>query len=87
MRCILSSSLLATVYWSRDEDGIGWSKLLLESALECPYVYSALPLLRDRLHLVRDTAEKNSLTLQYRWHQSPLVQTSKKIEMDEKTNL
>ena len=31
-------SLLATRYWSRDEGGIKWSKLLLESALQCPYI-------------------------------------------------
>ena len=51
-------SLLATVYWSRDGDEIGWSKLLLDSALECPYVYSAHPLLRGRLHLVRDSCRE-----------------------------
>ena len=56
-------SLLATVYWSRDEDGIGWSKFLLESALELPYVYYAPPLLRDRLHLVRDTAEEKEFDI------------------------
>ena len=56
MRCTVSWSLLATVYWSSDEDGIGWSKFLLKSALECPYFYHGAPLLRDRLHLVRDTA-------------------------------
>ena len=34
-----------------------WSKFLLESALECPYVYFYNPsLLRGRLYLVRDTA-------------------------------
>ena len=43
--------LLATVYWSRDDDGIGWSNFLLESALECPHVYYAPPLLRERLIL------------------------------------
>ena len=53
MRCTISWSLLATVYLSGDENGIGGSKFLLESALECPYVYYALPLLRDRLHFVR----------------------------------
>ena len=56
MKCTISWSLLATVYWSRDEDGIGLSKFLLESALECPYVYNAPPLLKARLHFVRDTA-------------------------------
>ena len=49
-------SLLATVYWSRDEDGIWWSKVLLESAFEPPYVYYAPLSLRGRLHFVRDTA-------------------------------
>ena len=59
MRCTIPWSLLATVYWSRDEDGIRLPKFLLESALECPYVYYNPPLLRGRLHLVRDTgAEK-----------------------------
>ena len=56
-------SLLATVYWSRDGDEIGWSKLLLDSALECPYVYSACPLLRGRLHLVRDTAAEKEFDI------------------------
>ena len=55
-RYTISWSLLANVYWSRDEDGIGWSKFLLEPAFECPYVYYASLLLRGRLHLVRDTA-------------------------------
>ena len=52
-----------TVYWSRDEDGIGGSKFLLESALDCPYVYYALPLLRDTLHLVRDTAAEKEFDI------------------------
>ena len=59
MRCTMSSSvhsLLATVYWSSDEDGIEWSKLLSEPALECPYVYHATLLLSSRFHLVIDTA-------------------------------
>ena len=56
MRCTISWSLPATVYWSRDEDGIEWSKFLLESALECQYVYYTPPSLRGRLHLARDTA-------------------------------
>ena len=54
MRCTISWSLLATVYRSRDEDGIGWSKFLLEPVLEYPYVYYVPALLRGRL--VRDTA-------------------------------
>ena len=29
-------SLLATVYWLRDEDVTGWLIFLLESVLECP---------------------------------------------------
>ena len=56
MRCTISWSLLATVYWLRDEGGIGWSTLLQESALECPYVCYASPLKKSRLHLVRDAA-------------------------------
>ena len=56
MRCTISWSLLATVYWSRDEDEIGWSKFYLESALERSYDYYTLSLLRSRLYLVRDTA-------------------------------
>ena len=63
MRCAVSWSLPATVYWSRDEDGIGGSKFLLESALDCPYVYYALPLLRDTLHLVRDTAAEKEFDI------------------------
>ena len=56
MRCTISWSLLATVYWSRDEDGIIWSKFLLESALECLYVHYAPPFWRGRLLNVRETA-------------------------------
>ena len=56
MRCTMSSSLLATVCWSRDEDGIGWSKLSPESALECPYVYHATLLSSSKFPLVIDTA-------------------------------
>ena len=36
---------------SRDECGIGWSKFLLESVFQCPYVYYILTLLSGRLHL------------------------------------
>ena len=39
-------SLLTIVYWSKDEGGIGCSKFLLESALECPYAYYVPPLLK-----------------------------------------
>ena len=56
MRCTISRSLLAAVYWSRGEDVIGWSKVLLESVIECPYVYYAPPLLSGRLHPVTGTA-------------------------------
>ena len=56
MRCTISRSLLATVYWSSYEDVSGWSKVLLESALECPYVYYAPSLLSCRLHPVTGTA-------------------------------
>ena len=59
----ISWSLLATVYWSRDENGIGWSNFLRESALECPYVHHAPPLLRNRLHLVRDTAAEKEFDI------------------------
>ena len=86
----ISWSLPATVYLSRDEDGIGWSKFFLEFALECSYVYYASPpspILRDRLHLVRDTAaEKQFDILQYRRHWSTLIHRSKKIELNRKTN-
>ena len=44
-------SLLANRFWSRDECGIGWSKFLLESVFQCPYVYYILALLSGRLHL------------------------------------
>ena len=55
----VSWSLLTTVYWSRDEGGIGGSKFLLKFALECSHAYYVPSLLRGRLHLVRDTpAEK-----------------------------
>ena len=36
---------------------------LLESALECPYVYQVSLLLRDRLHLVRDTAAEKEFDI------------------------
>ena len=83
MGCTISWGLLATVYWSRDEDGIGWSKFLLESALECPfkYVYYAPPLLRGRLHLLWDTAAEKEfdiaiyMTLQ---HVSSEIQENRK---------
>ena len=45
-------SLLVTGYWLRDEGGIGWSKFLLQSALEYPYVYYVPPLLREMFHLL-----------------------------------
>ena len=45
MECTISWSLLATVGWLWDEDGIGWSTFLLEPAFECPYVYHTPPLL------------------------------------------
>ena len=70
-------NLLATVYWSRDEGRIQWSKFLLESALECPYVYYAPSLLMGRLHFVTDTAAET-----YKWHWSKLVQRFKKTEID-----
>ena len=56
------SHCLLVKRWS----GIEWSKFLLESDLQCPYVYYTPPLLRGSLHVVRDTA--GSLILQYRWH-------------------
>ena len=48
----ISSSLLATVYWSRDEDGIGWSKFFLEFALECPYVYVYLSFIKEQAFIL-----------------------------------
>ena len=43
---------------SRDIDRIDWAKILLKSALECPFVYYVRPLLTSRLQLVRDTLQK-----------------------------
>ena len=63
MRCTISSSLLVTVYWSRDRGGIRLSKFLLESALECPYVYDVPSLIRGTLHLVRDTAAEKEFDI------------------------
>ena len=63
MRCTISWSLRATVYCSRDEGGIRWLKILLESALECPYVYFIPPLLRDRLYLVRYTGTEKEFAI------------------------
>ena len=56
----ISWSLSATVYWSRDEDPIGWWKVLLESTLE-RLLFS--PLLRARLRLVRDTAAEKDFDI------------------------
>ena len=56
----ISWSLLATVYWSRDENRIGWWKVLLESTLE-RLLFS--PLLRVRLRLVRDTAAEKDFDI------------------------
>ena len=39
MRWTISWSLLATVYWSRDEDGTGWSNVF---AGVCPWMYIGL---------------------------------------------
>ena len=56
MRCTVSWNLLATVYWSRDEVGVGWSKFLQEFALQASgYVWLRIAAY-GRLHLVRDTA-------------------------------
>ena len=41
-------SLQTNRFWSRD--GIGWSKFLLESSFQCPYVCYFPALLRGRLH-------------------------------------
>ena len=68
MRCAISWSLLATVYLSRVEDGIEWSKILLESAHECPYVYYTPPLLSSRFHLLRDTAVEKEFDIAIWWH-------------------
>ena len=59
----ISWSLLATVYWLRDEDEIRWSKFIQESALECPYIYYTPPLLWGRLYLVRDTAAEKEFDM------------------------
>ena len=63
MRCTVSWSLRVTGYWSRDNDGIGWSKFLLEPALECQNVYYAPSLLKDRLHLVREKAAEKGFDI------------------------
>ena len=86
MRYTISWSMLSTVYWSRDEGGIGWSKFLLEPALECSFVYYVAPLLRGRLYVIKDTATEKEFDVAIKCHWSTLVQRSKKIEMDEKSN-
>ena len=63
MRCTISWSLLAIVYFTRDEDRIGLWNILLEFSFECPYVYYAPPLLRGSLHLVRDTAAEKEFDI------------------------
>ena len=60
--CNISKSA-SHCYWSRGEDGIGWSKFLLEFALEYPYVYCTPPLLRARLRPVRDTAAEKEFDI------------------------
>ena len=50
-------------YWPRGEDGIRWSTFLVESALQCPYIYYVPPLLRSRLHFVRDTAAEKEFDI------------------------
>ena len=66
MSCTISLSLLATVCFTRDEDGIGWSKFLLEFALKC---WMSIRLLRPSLfikgslHLVRDPAAEEELDI------------------------
>ena len=76
MRYTISWSMLSTVYWSRDEGGNGWSKFLLEPALECSYVYYVANLLRGRLYVIKDTATEKEL--QYKCHWSTLVQDPRK---------
>ena len=46
--CNILKSLLGTAYGSRDDVGIGWSKFMLESALQYSCVYYAHHLLRAR---------------------------------------
>ena len=63
MRCTISWSLPTTVYWLRDEGGIGWSTLLQESAIEYPYVCYAPTLKKSRLHFVRDAAAEKEFDI------------------------
>ena len=63
MKSTISLSLLAIVYWLRDEDGTRLSKFLMESALEYPCVYHAHPILGRRLHLAGDTAAEKDFDM------------------------
>ena len=65
-----------------------WKWMIKVFLLEiCPYVYYVPPLIRGRLHVVRNTAAKKEVDIAiYRWHQNTLIRRSKKIEMDENSN-
>ena len=86
MRCTISWSLLAPVYWSRDEDGIKLSKFLRESALECLYVYYVPPLLRGGLYLARDTAAEREFDIAIKMTSKHVSSEIQKIRNDGKTN-
>ena len=60
MKYKISWSLLATVYWSREEMEWMIKVFLLEI---CPYVYYVHPLIKGRLHLVRDTAAEKEVDI------------------------
>ena len=81
IKCTISWSLLATVYLSRDEDGIGWSKFLLRSAHKCPYVYYTPSFIKGQASFCkRYNCIERVWTLQYWWNWSTVVERSKKIE-------
>ena len=83
MRYILSCSLLTTVYWSRNEGGIEWSKVFGV----CPWMTIRLrrpSFLNRQTPSSKSYSYRESLILQYRWHWNTLVQRFKKIEMEQK---
>ena len=61
------------VCWSKDEGGIGCSKFLLESTLECSYAYYTPPLLKGSTWVQRSKENRNEkkkwlLARTYKWY-------------------
>ena len=89
MRCTIHWSLLAIVNGRDNEGGIKLDDQSFSGICSWIFicVYHVPPLLKERLYLVRDKAGKKSLILQHGLQWCTLVQRSKKLEIDEKSNL